>query len=185
MIFTLAENETSFYSEIVKEFSLNLNTYEQIWIRDERYESIPIVSINGSGIVAGGYWGGRLMSYDILDDKVESNMRHLDTVTCVGKSETNRIIVSCSRVGEVIVWEYSTKMRMEYKNRQILHNGSITTIVINDNLKVYVTGGEDGLVNVMDLFNYKRLRTLKMTESITSVNVIIYPYNMILICSEK
>ena len=67
MVFILAENETSFYSEIVKQFSLNLDYHEQIWIRSDRTKDIPIVGIMGSSIVAGGYWGGRMMNYDILD----------------------------------------------------------------------------------------------------------------------
>lgn len=44
-----------------------------------------------------------------------------------------------------------------------------------------MTAGEDGLVNVVDLFNYQLIRTFKFEERILSVNAVIYPYYMLLI----
>lgn len=63
----------------------------------------------------------------------------------------------------------------------MIHYGKVNHVSINSHLKVYVTGGEDGLVNIVDLFNHKLIKTIKFKESVRSVNAVIYPYYMLLI----
>ena len=76
-------------------------------------------------------------------------------------------------------------MRLEFKNKLILHNGNVNSIVINDHLKVYVTGGDDGLINIIDIFSYKRIKTIKIQESINSVDIMVYPYYIVFVCTEN
>ena len=111
--------------------------------------------------------------------------KHTSTISQIAHSETHKTLVSCSIEGEVVVWEYLHKFRLEFKNRTLLHCGEVTHCAIDDEMRVYVTGGEDGLVNIVDLFNHSLLRTLKFPEPIRWVLTVVFPLYLVVIGGEE
>jgi WD40 repeat protein len=144
-----------------------------------------VISVNAESIILGGVWGGKLLCFDITNDKVETYSKHSDTITALTHCERSKLIASGSLNGEVIVWEYNNKMKVLYQNKMVHHYARINHISVEDELRILVSAGEDGLVVITNLFSGKLMRVLKFEESIGWAMCVSYPYTMIVILAGK
>lgn len=111
---------------------MNFDKFEHSFCLDERgtFESLPITCLQAEILMIGGLWGGRLLNFDIIDDKVEAYSKHSETVTALVHSELSRTVASGSVNGEVIVWEYNNKMKVLYKHKMVHHASRVNHISI-------------------------------------------------------
>lgn len=90
-------------------------------------------------------------------------------------------MASGSNNGEVIVWWYDSKMKILYQHKLVHHYSRVNHLAIEDELRLLLSAGEDGLVVLTNLFSGKLLRVFRFNEPVGWVLNLNYPYHMLLI----
>lgn len=81
----------------------------------------------------------------------------------------------------MIVWEYNSKMKVLYKHKMVYHEKKVNHITIEEDLRVVVSGGEEGMVVIANLFSGNLIRILKFEEGIKWAMCLSYPYTMMVL----
>ena len=72
-------------------------------------------------------------------------------------------------------------MKVLYHTKFVHHYSRINHLAIEDELRLLVSAGEDGLVVLTNLFSVKLMRVLRFAEPVSWVLTLSYPYHMLLI----
>jgi len=72
-------------------------------------------------------------------------------------------------------------MKVLYHNKLVHHYARINHLAIEDELRLLLSAGEDGLVILSNLFSGKLLRVFRFAEPVGWVLNVSYPYHMLLI----
>ena len=68
---------------------MNYRKFEGMNLMDPAFQNnFPIMCIEGTKIVVGGMWGGKILVFDCENCAYESLIKHSATVTALAKSES-------------------------------------------------------------------------------------------------
>jgi WD40 repeat protein len=136
-----------------------------------RFDYPMTIMNNGGHVCKGGFWDGKIAFCPVegTNSTGFELIGHKTTVSSLVCDKKEHTIISGSKSGEVIVWRNSNfdcsvescSSANPWVNMKQVddHQRQITSIFINDEMNLFVTGSLDGTANMYNLWTAKRLRT--------------------------
>jgi len=155
--FTCGEEKKKKYDNRTKFCGLDL------YDRSIKKFDFPILLLNnGKYIVRGGFWDGKIAVSPLDNELTVTYGFHHSTVTVLVADQSEKTVISGSKGGDVIVWHVPQSDHIWVVKRHLSdHDGQVSSIVIRDDMAVFVTASLDGTANLYSLCSVKLVRTFK------------------------
>ena len=152
-------------SEREKKLSSNFKTREagiEGLDTSVRFYDFPILIFSsGKYIARGGFWDGKITIFPVeKESPVVTYMPHHATVTCIVTEQRERLVITASKAGDVIVWNVEEHEQHWTIYRHFYdHEAMVTSLFVNEDLGMFASSSLDGSVNLYSLFGAKILRS--------------------------
>eukprot|EP00826_Nyctotherus_ovalis_P021924 TRINITY_DN1715_c0_g2_i1.p1 TRINITY_DN1715_c0_g2~~TRINITY_DN1715_c0_g2_i1.p1 ORF type:complete len:321 (-),score=66.09 TRINITY_DN1715_c0_g2_i1:139-1101(-) len=114
-------------------------------------ENFPIVCVKSGKpyLVQGGYVDGTMQFTQLENVNKTSKVKvHGSTVKCIKVDKYEKMGISGSVTGEVVLYEIKEEMKWEMKRYICDHEGSIADISISNEMLLFCTSGADSTINL-------------------------------------
>ena len=172
----IKEKVARFYDLDIKVIPNNSSTYQssfQIALQDK----IPmVVYANGSGIIKGGFWDGRIELNRLVNEIKEPTTsraffsKQYRPITIMKMSEDEKYLICGTEHGVVLVYEIQNKINPIYMGDLYDHFDEITSIDVNDNLNMFATVSKDGYLILYTLPTLEQVRAIKLSVKLDKKN---------------
>ena len=135
----------------IKEYNNNYFDNDIILLDDIEMNEFPLIMIKKSNpphLAQGGYKNGCIQLTQLTSlNEVKSFSAHNDTVIALGIDKDEKIAVSGSVLGEIVIYEVKDKMQWRAKKR-IWDSNTLSCINLSNELLLFCTGSCEGIVNM-------------------------------------
>ena len=143
-----------------------------------------VIMTQGKSVVRGGFWDGKIIVSPFDNHSPDSHQVlhvHQATVTCIVATVNEKIVITGSKLGDVIVWSHNwgiqqssmAEPQWQVRKHMCDHESQVSSIYINEDLNMYVTGSFDGTANVYNLWNDRHMRTFQHPSYVAIHSVIL------------
>ena len=181
------------------------NGIDQVDRSIKKFDQPQLIIKDGKYVVKGSFWDGRIQFCPVEagTEKPFCLRQHQTTVSAMAINSKEQILITGTKSGEVIIWKHceyefngssivsdspQAESEGQEKNPWFVfkrihdHERQVSSIFINNDMCLFVTGSFDGTANLYNLYSGKLIRTFAHPK-LAPIYSVLLAQNPLAICA--